>query len=189
MGEAVTVVGIESDTRSRILSNALDLVAERGFAATSTREVCERLGFTKAALYYHFKSKDDLLVALVAPVLEALSGLVHDRPVRSDAGARRSVAAAYAALVAEHNDLMRVLYDDPSVRDHAAMKAVRPMYQRLFRLLAGSDSPDTAELAQARAATGAVHAALLRGEPGEDRQILLAAAVSAACGALGLSQM
>ena len=43
---------------------ALDLFAEKGFAQTATRELAERLGFTKAALYYHFRTKDDLLAAL-----------------------------------------------------------------------------------------------------------------------------
>ncbi len=51
-------------TRERILDVALDLFIEKGYDGTSLREIAERLGFTKAALYYHFASKEDILMAL-----------------------------------------------------------------------------------------------------------------------------
>ena len=52
------------NTRERILDVALDLFIAQGFDGTSLREIAQRLGFTKAALYYHFTSKDDILMAL-----------------------------------------------------------------------------------------------------------------------------
>src|SRR5271154_5711535 len=54
----------EGSTRERILDVALDLFIEKGFDKTSLREIAEKLGFSKAALYYHFASKDDILLAL-----------------------------------------------------------------------------------------------------------------------------
>src|SRR5271155_1374516 len=51
-------------TRERILDIALDLFIDKGFDKTSLREIAEQLGFSKAALYYHFASKDDILLAL-----------------------------------------------------------------------------------------------------------------------------
>ncbi len=53
-----------NDTRQRILSVALDLFTEQGYDGTSLREIAEQLGVTKAALYYHFESKEDILMAL-----------------------------------------------------------------------------------------------------------------------------
>ena len=52
-------------TRDRILEAALELFTEQGFDKTSLREVAERVGVTKAALYYHFRSKEELLSSLV----------------------------------------------------------------------------------------------------------------------------
>jgi AcrR family transcriptional regulator len=49
------------DTRARIQQVALELFAAQGYERTSLREVAERLGVTKAALYYHFKSKEDIV--------------------------------------------------------------------------------------------------------------------------------
>lgn len=51
-------------TRERILDVALELFLEQGYEKTSLREIADRLGVTKAALYYHFASKEDILLEL-----------------------------------------------------------------------------------------------------------------------------
>jgi AcrR family transcriptional regulator len=53
-----------AETRERILDVALELFNERGYDKTSLREIAERLDVTKAALYYHFASKQDILLEL-----------------------------------------------------------------------------------------------------------------------------
>jgi AcrR family transcriptional regulator len=63
--EGISPAGDETvSTRERILDVALDLFTEKGYDSTSLREIAERVGVTKAALYYHFASKDDILMAL-----------------------------------------------------------------------------------------------------------------------------
>src|SRR5580692_10977479 len=51
-------------TREKILNIALDLFTEHGYDKTSLREIADELGLTKAALYYHFERKEDILLAL-----------------------------------------------------------------------------------------------------------------------------
>src|SRR5262249_33846507 len=74
-----------TSTRDRILDVALDLFIEKGFDGTSLREIAERLGVTKAALYYHFASKDDILLALHMRLhafgKDALVKITADEPV------------------------------------------------------------------------------------------------------------
>jgi AcrR family transcriptional regulator len=53
-----------SSTRERILDIALELFTEQGYDKTSLRDIAERLGTTKAALYYHFERKEDILLEL-----------------------------------------------------------------------------------------------------------------------------
>jgi AcrR family transcriptional regulator len=72
--------------REQILDAAAALFAERGFAATTTRLIAERVGIRQASLYYHFGGKDDLLIELlttsVRPSLDAvrrIEALVPDR--------------------------------------------------------------------------------------------------------------
>src|SRR3954447_26224150 len=64
------------DTRAEILAVAAELFTEKGYEGTSLREIADRLGITKAALYYHFRSKDDMLRALVEPMMGVLAALV-----------------------------------------------------------------------------------------------------------------
>jgi AcrR family transcriptional regulator len=68
---------MKRDTRQRILRVATELFSEQGYDGTSLRQLADRLGFTKAALYYHFQSKDEILEALIDPVLEMLDDLVE----------------------------------------------------------------------------------------------------------------
>jgi AcrR family transcriptional regulator len=53
-----------ASTRDRILNVAIELFTEKGYDGTSLREIAERLAVTKAAIYYHFASKEDILMAL-----------------------------------------------------------------------------------------------------------------------------
>src|SRR6185369_14993893 len=61
-----------ADTRSRIQRIALELFIEQGYEQTSLREIAERLGVTKAALYYHFRTKDDIVDSLVQDRIETI---------------------------------------------------------------------------------------------------------------------
>jgi AcrR family transcriptional regulator len=76
----------DATPREQILDAAAALFAERGFAATTTRLIAERVGIRQASLYYHFAGKDELLIELlttsVRPSLDALrriEALVPDR--------------------------------------------------------------------------------------------------------------
>jgi AcrR family transcriptional regulator len=53
-----------ASTRERILDVALDLFTDQGFDGTSMREIAERLHISKPAIYYHFASKEEILMAL-----------------------------------------------------------------------------------------------------------------------------
>lgn len=63
-------------TRERILDAALTLFAEKGYDATSMREIAEQLGITKAALYYHFDSKADIVRSMLADTQVLVEQLV-----------------------------------------------------------------------------------------------------------------
>ncbi len=54
-------------TRQRILDVATDLFISQGYDGTSLREIAEQVGVTKAALYYHFASKAEIVAALLEP--------------------------------------------------------------------------------------------------------------------------
>jgi TetR/AcrR family transcriptional regulator len=53
------------EARERLLGAALELFTQRGYAATSVREICLTAGVTKPVLYYYFKSKEGLYLQLM----------------------------------------------------------------------------------------------------------------------------
>ncbi len=173
-------------TRDRILRVALELIADRGYAGTSTREIAEHLGFTKAALYYHFRTKDDLLAAIVAPVMAELEALVERAGADGGRNARRTLVVGYVDLVERHAELIRVLASDPSVKESPGLHSAMPLFPRLVPLLAGTSEPDTAQRTRVRAALSAVHGALVHAQPRDDPEVLRKTAVEVACAALGL---
>jgi AcrR family transcriptional regulator len=67
---------MSADTRQRILDVSAELFVEHGYDGTSLREIADRLGVTKAALYYHFSSKDQILRALLEPGNEMIAELL-----------------------------------------------------------------------------------------------------------------
>jgi AcrR family transcriptional regulator len=66
------------DTRQDILDTSLELFAEQGYEKTSLRQIAEAVGVTKAALYYHFPSKQELLLALFEPVAALQDELLEE---------------------------------------------------------------------------------------------------------------
>ena len=53
-----------AETRERILDVAQELFTQHGYDKTSLRDIADRLGITKAALYYYFERKEDILLEL-----------------------------------------------------------------------------------------------------------------------------
>lgn len=64
MSESVKRTG--SETKAEAQRVALELFTAKGFEATSLREIAEQLGISKAALYYHFKSKNDIVNSMMS---------------------------------------------------------------------------------------------------------------------------
>lgn len=64
-------------SREAILAAAERLFVERGYRGISMREIASEVGMTKAALYYHFRDKEQLFVALLNNVLDELAALIE----------------------------------------------------------------------------------------------------------------
>ncbi|MBJ7450879.1 MAG: TetR/AcrR family transcriptional regulator [Blastococcus sp.] len=115
----------------RVLEAALDLFATHGFDGTSLQEIADRLGITKAAVYYHFRTKDELLLALVRPALDELIRLVEINGARVSRQRSRDIeVAGYVDYLLRHRRLAGYL-----VRDAAAMS--RPAVLELTTRLRG----------------------------------------------------
>lgn len=61
-----------SSTRERIEREAITIMSDKGYEATSMREIAEASGVTKPVIYYYFKSKENLCLHLIRSGLEKL---------------------------------------------------------------------------------------------------------------------
>jgi len=72
------------EMRQKVLDAAARLFRDRGYAATTVREVADRCGIRAASLYYHFPSKDDILAEVfdygVRHVADAVRSAVEGLP-------------------------------------------------------------------------------------------------------------
>ncbi|MFI8931143.1 TetR/AcrR family transcriptional regulator [Streptomyces sp. NPDC053474] len=62
-------------TRERLLAVATELFTTQGYGGTSLREIAERLDVSKAAIYYHFRTKEDIARAIVERIMEVNGGI------------------------------------------------------------------------------------------------------------------
>jgi len=57
--------GKASDRREEIISSATELFYEYGFQKATMRDICRKIGITQAALYYHFRNKEEILYTII----------------------------------------------------------------------------------------------------------------------------
>jgi AcrR family transcriptional regulator len=169
------------DTRSRIQSVAVELFGEQGYEKTSLREIAERLGVTKAALYYHFKSKEDIVRSLLDDYFGKLDALVAWGRLHP-AAARGELLSRYLDIVIDGHEVYRMLH-----QNQAALSSLGSLKQRgeLFRermnalieLFAGPGAPLRDRVRAAMAASGLSTSWMLFhdqvADPGELREVIL----------------
>jgi AcrR family transcriptional regulator len=133
----------QGDTRSRIQEIALELFTEQGYEATSLREIAERLGVTKAALYYHFKTKDDIVTSFMQDrtiMLEELMAWTASQPRTHET--RRELVRRYGELLANSRNqkVMRFMErNQTALRDHPRGEQLRENMLRMIDLLSEPD--------------------------------------------------
>lgn len=64
------------DARERIIEQATRLFVEHGYHGISMREIAEQAGVSKAGLYYHFRDKEDLFLAILTANIEQIEAIV-----------------------------------------------------------------------------------------------------------------
>ncbi|OBB13654.1 TetR family transcriptional regulator [Mycobacteriaceae bacterium 1482268.1] len=139
---AVQAPGV-ADTRQRLIDVAVDLFTRHSFAGTSLQMIADEMGFTKAAIYYHFRTREELLAAVVEPMREHLSDIVAAAEAQRSATARADhMLHGYARLAVANRALVSVLACDPSVisllRDQPHWAE---LINRQLELLAGGQDP------------------------------------------------
>ena len=167
--------GRRGDTRARIQQVALELFAEQGYERTSLREIAERLGVTKAALYYHFKSKEDIVRSFTEDYFARMDALIawgRDQPPSARSG--HELLDRYVSIVMEGSEVFRFLERNQaslhgSEDGKRRFEQFRPRVNALIEIITGPDAPPRSHVRAAAALFAASTSWMFftRDEPGE----------------------
>ena len=149
------------DTRARILDAALDVFSEQGFEGSSLQQIADRLDLTKAALYYYFRSKDELLEALVEPAIRGVEEILDACSGEKDTPARRKeFMRQYLDYFLRQRRLIAYISRDLATLAHPAISAGNEERRaRMEALLAGADL-DFSDQVRVTMAFGGMQAAI-----------------------------
>lgn len=132
--------GSGSDGRREIIIAAAHLFAGKGFVGTSMRTIASEANMTASSLYYHFKSKEALFVAVHAEGVQSLLEAVSRRlEGLTDPWERlEAAAAAHVSALFESADLMVLLmpkFPDEISAFREELVAQRDSYESIIRHL------------------------------------------------------
>jgi AcrR family transcriptional regulator len=126
------------DTRQRLMDVAVRLFSQRSFAGTSLQMIADELGVTKAAVYHHFHTREELLIAIIEPVRTQMRATVEEAEALRGTHARAErMLAAFIDITVRNRALIAVLAVDPGVIDMLrAHFEINDMIERQLKLLA-----------------------------------------------------
>jgi AcrR family transcriptional regulator len=106
------------NTAQAILEAAQDLFFEKGFEKATTREISERVGISKAAVYHHFRNKEEVLYKICLHAADELienMGQAIARNMSSSAGIQdqiKDIMLAYARTYLKNKNFNKILLHD-----------------------------------------------------------------------------
>ncbi|MEE4492502.1 TetR/AcrR family transcriptional regulator [Streptomyces sp. BE230] len=171
------------NTRQRIQDVALSLFAEQGYEKTSLREIAEHLDVTKAALYYHFKTKEDILVSIFEDLNRPVEDLItwgETQPRTLET--KKEILSRYSEALAGATPLFRFMQENQAtVRDLSIGVTIKDRVLALVDLIKDPDAPLTDQV-RCFSALFTLHAGMLAlkdvdGDPEDKRKAALEVAV------------
>jgi AcrR family transcriptional regulator len=119
--------------------------------------IANELGVTKAAVYHHFRTREDLLAAVIEPVLGEMLTVVEEAEAQRSASARAEhMLTGYVGIAVRHRELISVLAADPGTIDILrSQHGVAALIDRQVKLLADV-TPGPAGLVNASVALAGV---------------------------------
>ncbi|MER5849246.1 helix-turn-helix domain-containing protein [Streptomyces sp. NPDC002012] len=167
------------NTRQRIQDVALELFAEQGYEKTSLREISERLDVTKAALYYHFKTKEDILASIFDDLNRPVEELIEwGRGQPHSLETKKEILRRYSEALTAAAPLFQFMQENQAtVRELSIGKTIKDRIVGLVDLIREPDAP-LADQVRCFTALFTMHAGMFalkdfEGDPEEKRKAVL----------------
>ncbi|MEV0979863.1 MULTISPECIES: TetR/AcrR family transcriptional regulator [unclassified Streptomyces] len=167
------------NTRQRIQDVALALFAEQGYEKTSLREIAEGLDVTKAALYYHFKTKEEILVSIFEDLSRPIEDLIEwGRQQPHTLETKQEIVRRYSDALAGATPLFRFMQENQAtVRELRIGEMFKERMLGLRDILVDPDA-DLVDKVRCVSAMFTLHAGMfvlqdVEGDPEEKRRATL----------------
>ncbi|MEU1188153.1 TetR/AcrR family transcriptional regulator [Streptomyces sp. NPDC005859] len=171
------------NTRQRIQDVALELFAEQGYEKTSLREIAERLEVTKAALYYHFKTKEEIIVGIFTDLTKPIEDLIDwGKSQPHTLETKQELVRRYSRALSEATPLFRFMQENQAtVRELQIGDSFKDRMRGLRDIIIDPDAP-LADQVRCVSAIFTLHAGMfflqdLEGDPEDKRAAVLDVAI------------
>ncbi|OAH10606.1 TetR/AcrR family transcriptional regulator [Streptomyces jeddahensis] len=171
------------NTRQRIQDVALELFSAQGYEKTSLREIAERLEVTKAALYYHFKTKEDILISLFEDLVRPMDELIEwGRTQPHTLETKQEVLRRYSEALTGAAPLFRFMQENQAtVRELSIGEMFKERMITLLDIIKDPDAPLTDQV-RCISALFSMHAGMfvlrdVEGDPEDKRKAVLEVAI------------
>ena len=171
------------NTRQRIQDVALELFAEQGYEKTSLREIAEQLEVTKAALYYHFKTKEEILVGIFEDLARPMDDLIEwGRRQPHSLETKQEVLRRYSEALHNAAPLFRFMQENQAaIRELSIGERFKDRMLQMRDIIRDPDSALTDQV-RCMSALFTMHAGMfvmseVQGDPEEKRKAILEVAI------------
>ncbi len=126
-----------SEKQLKIIEAAIEIFSEKGFAATSTNEIAKKAGVAEGTIFRHYKTKKELLVSIVSPLMAKLLGPhfakdfaneVFELKYETFEEFIRNLASNRYEFIKKHIAVVKILIQEISYH-----KELKEPYVRLFK--------------------------------------------------------
>lgn len=122
------------DSRQRTIAEATRLFVEHGYHGISMRVIAEQVGVSKAGLYYHFRDKEDLFLAILTANIEQIEAIVAQARAEqaSTRGRIARILAEIGARAPEQRAIIRLASQELGQLSPQARQTFVELYHQKF---------------------------------------------------------
>lgn len=136
-----------TEKQAKILASAIEVFAEKGYAASSTSEIAQRAGVAEGTIFRHYKTKKELLLSIVAPAMTKLIapfvlrgfGKVLDSNYESFDAVLRAMIENRIEFIEKHRSILKIMLQEipfhPELQAHFQKDILAKILERLQKIV------------------------------------------------------
>lgn len=126
-----------SQRKLQIIATATSLFHEKGYHETSLDDIADQIGFTKPAIYYYFKSKEEILFAIVDNIVESALQRIREIAHRPGSASERlhDLLKANTRVILENIEANTVFYNSRGLLSEEREQAIREREREYTRVV------------------------------------------------------